>query len=249
MKYVGVDLHKHVIVLCVVVLEGGRPKAVTRRRFGRQETATIRAFFAGLGPFQMVAEATAAYEWLFGLLEDLAERLVLAHPKKLRVIAESTRKSDKIDAEVLGVFLALDMIPEAYRPTPRVRQHRVLVRYRCWLQRRISSLKAKIRNVPGVVDQQGRLSAVAVGVDPGRLAVGGAFAPMADPVRASPAEHRFEEEGDRGHREAAVVRDDGHAPVEPVLSAPGTRREASDGEAQGEAFLRSGSAEGARGRT
>jgi len=54
-----------------------------------------------------VAEAPAAYEWFFRLLEDLADRLVLAHPKKLRVIAESTRKSDKIDAEVLGVFLAL----------------------------------------------------------------------------------------------------------------------------------------------
>ena len=25
MKYVGVDLHKHLIVLCVVVLEAGRP--------------------------------------------------------------------------------------------------------------------------------------------------------------------------------------------------------------------------------
>lgn len=149
MKYVGVDLHKHVIVLCVVVLEGARPKVVGRRRFGCQETEAIRAFFAGLGSFQAVAEATAAYEWFFRLLEDLADRLVLAHPKKLRVIAESTRKSDKIDAEVLGVFLALDMIPEAYRPTPRVRQHRVLVRHRCGLQRRISSLKAKLRNVLG----------------------------------------------------------------------------------------------------
>ena len=34
MKYVGVDLHKHLIVLCVVVLDGGRPKVVKRARFG-----------------------------------------------------------------------------------------------------------------------------------------------------------------------------------------------------------------------
>jgi transposase len=149
MKYVGVDLHKHVIVLCVVVLEGAHPKVVARRRFGCQETAAIRAWFEELGPFQVVVEATAAYEWFFLLIEPLAERLVLAHPKKLRVIAESTRKSDKIDAEVLAMFLALDMIPEAYRPTPRVRQHRVLVRHRCWLQRRITSIKAKLRNTLG----------------------------------------------------------------------------------------------------
>jgi transposase len=149
MKYVGVDLHKHLIVLCVVVLVAGRPKVVQRRRFACSESEAIRAFFQELGPFQVVVEATAAYEWFFLLIENLANRLVLAHPKKLRVIAESTRKSDKIDAEVLAVFLALDMIPQAYRPTPRIRQHRVLVRHRCWLQRRITSLKCKLRNILG----------------------------------------------------------------------------------------------------
>lgn len=149
MKYVGVDLHKHVIVLCVVVLAAGRPQVVRRARFGCDDTERIRAFFETLGSFQVVVEATAAYEWFFLLIENLADRVVLAHPKKLRVIAESTRKSDKIDAEVLAVFLALDMIPQAYRPSPRVRQHRVLVRHRCWLQRRITSLKSKIRNVLG----------------------------------------------------------------------------------------------------
>jgi transposase len=148
-KFVGVDLHKHVIVLCVVVQVAGRPKVVKRARFRCDQAEAIRAFFQASGPFQVVVEATAAYEWFFVLIEDLADRMVLAHPKKLRVIAESTRKSDKIDAEVLAVFLALDMIPQAYRPTPRVRQHRVLVRHRCWLQRRITSLKSKVRNVLG----------------------------------------------------------------------------------------------------
>ena len=163
MKYVGVDLHKHSIVLRVVVLVAGRPKVVERARFRCDQAEALRAFFQQLGPFQAVVEATAAYEWFFLLIEDLADRLVLAHPKKLRVIAESTRKSDKIDAQVLGIFLALDMIPQAYRPTPRIRQHRVLVRHRCWLQRRITSVKCKARNVlghynadiPGVFTRQG----------------------------------------------------------------------------------------------
>jgi transposase len=136
-------------VACVVVTDAGRPKVVKRARFGCDESQPIRAFFQELGPFQVVVEATAAYEWFFQLIEDLADRLVLAHPKKLRVIAESTRKSDKIDAEVLGVFLALDMIPQAYRPTPRIRQYRTLVRHRCWLQRRITALKCKVRNTLG----------------------------------------------------------------------------------------------------
>ena len=92
-------------------------------------------------------EATASYEWLVRLLEPLAQRIVLAHPKKLRIIAESTRKSDKIDARLLAEFLALDMIPQAYRPTPRQREHRVLVRHRCYLQRRITSIRNKVRRI------------------------------------------------------------------------------------------------------
>jgi transposase len=146
MKYVGVDLHKHVISICVVQIVQGKRKVTLRRRFQCTEQAEIRDFFEPLGPFELAVEATANYEWFFLLVEDLSERLVLAHPKKLRVIAESTRKTDKIDAEVLAVFLALDMIPEAYRPSPRVRQHRVLVRHRRWLQSRITSIKCKLRN-------------------------------------------------------------------------------------------------------
>jgi transposase len=95
------------------VLVEGRPKVVGRARFQCGQTEAIPAFFRQLGAFQAVVEATAAYEWIFQLIEDVADRLVLAHPKKLRVIAESTRKSDKIDAQVLATFLALDMIPRA----------------------------------------------------------------------------------------------------------------------------------------
>jgi transposase len=118
-----------------------------QKRFACSAPEVIVSFFKKLGKLQAVVEATASYEWLVRLLEPLAERIVLAHPKKLRVIAESTRKSDKIDARLLAEFLALDMIPQAYRPTPRQREHRVLVRHRCYLQRRITSIRNKIRRI------------------------------------------------------------------------------------------------------
>jgi transposase len=93
-----------------------------------------------------VVEATASYEWFFLLIEDVAERLLLAHPKKLRVIAESKHKSDKIDAQILAEFAAVDMIPESYRPSPRIRQYRALVRHRHYVQGRITSVKCKMRS-------------------------------------------------------------------------------------------------------
>src|SRR5262249_36862475 len=109
MLYVGIDLHKKTITLCVV---NQQRQVIGRRRLLCVEPAKIRQYFAQLGPFVAVVEATASYEWLWQLLEPLAQRLVLAHPKKLRIIAESTRKSDQLDAQVLAEFLALDMIPE-----------------------------------------------------------------------------------------------------------------------------------------
>jgi transposase len=144
MKYVGIDLHKKTISIWVVNQE--RQK-LDHKRLACSAPDMIVNYFRKLGKFQAVVEATASYEWLVRLIEPLAERVVLAHPKKLRVIAESTRKSDKIDARVLAEFLALDMIPPAYRPTPRQREHRVLVRHRCYVQRRITSIRNKIRRI------------------------------------------------------------------------------------------------------
>jgi len=146
MKYVGVDLHKQTISVCVMTEDGRKRRVEQRRSLRCADIGGIRQFFEELGTFRVVVEATSSYEWFFLLIEDLADRCLLAHPKKLRVIAESKHKSDKIDAQVLAEFLLLDMIPEAYRPTPRVRQHRVLVRHRNAVQRQITSVKCKLRH-------------------------------------------------------------------------------------------------------
>ncbi|MEQ8847429.1 IS110 family transposase [Botrimarina sp.] len=144
MKYVGVDLHKKSISVCVV----SQSREVQQsRRFWCVEEHRIEAFFRELGPCRVVVEATIGYEWFLRLVEPHTERAVLAHPGKLRVIAQSTRKSDKLDARVLAEFLALGMIPEAHRPTPRVRDHRALVRHRQHVQQRITATKSKIRRV------------------------------------------------------------------------------------------------------
>jgi transposase len=144
MLSVGIDLHKKTITICVV---NQAREVMDRKTLYCCDPLKIRAYFEHLGAFQAVVEATASYEWLWEMLEPLAQRLVLAHPKKLRVIAESTRKSDKLDAKLLAEFLALDMIPQSYRPTPRQRQHRALVRQRWFLRRETTRAKNKIRRI------------------------------------------------------------------------------------------------------
>lgn len=89
MKFAGCDLHKQTITICVV----DQSRRVLERRTVRCcEERSLLAFFETLGDFEAVVEATASYEWFVRLIEPLAQRVVLAHPKKLRVIAESTRK-------------------------------------------------------------------------------------------------------------------------------------------------------------
>jgi len=142
MKHIGIDLHKRIIVICVM---NDKREIMERKRFSNEETDEMKAYFGSQGKFRAVFEATGSYEWFYRLLEPLAEEVVLAHPKKLRVIAESTQKSDKVDAYVLALFLSLDMIPCAHRPGPYVQGYRRLFRLRHKIQGRITSVKNRIR--------------------------------------------------------------------------------------------------------
>ena len=143
-RFVGVDLHKHTITIAVV--DAAR-KPVTRKRFSNLDSAAIVTFLKSLMPLELVVEATASYEWFVQLVEPYAKRVVLAHPGKLRVIAESTRKSDNLDAKVLAEMLASGHIPESYRPTPRQREYRLLVRHRQYIQRKITGAKNRLRRL------------------------------------------------------------------------------------------------------
>ena len=125
----------------------GKTRVQHRQRIGCRQLDRIEKLLRDQGRHQLVVEATIGYDWFAGLAERFAERVVIAHAGKLRVIAQSTRKTDKIDAFVLAEFLAKQMIPEAWKPTPRVRQHRALVRRRGKVQSRITSIKNTMRSI------------------------------------------------------------------------------------------------------
>lgn len=144
MTNIGVDLHKKTLSVCVV--DEAR-RVLDRKVLHCQSREPMVEFFTARRPFRAVVEATAGYEWFCDFLEPLAEEVILAHPRKLRIIAESTRKSDKLDAQILAEFLAADMIPQAYRPTLRQRQHRALVRQRYHLRQRVTRVKNKMRRI------------------------------------------------------------------------------------------------------
>lgn len=144
MKSIGIDLHKRIIVACVM---NDKREIVSEKKFRNDQREEMKSYFKSFQPFQAAFEATAAYDWFYELLTPLAKRVAIAHPKRLRIIAESKKKSDKVDAQVLAQFLALDILPESHCPSPFMKGYRELVRFRCQMQSRITSIKNRIRNI------------------------------------------------------------------------------------------------------
>lgn len=146
MHAIGIDLHKE--FMRSVVLNQDR-KLINQQRLYCNEERRIIEYFKNYRPFIVVIEAGSSYRWLYKLLEPLAERVILAHPGKLRIIAESTKKTDTVDARLLAEFLAMDWIPEAYVVTDEEHELRQLVRHRASLVRDLVRIKGRIKHFLG----------------------------------------------------------------------------------------------------
>lgn len=89
-------------------------------------------------------EASGSWYWLADLLQELELDVNLAHPYKVKLIAESKIKTDKIDARVLADLLRTNFLPTAYLPDKDTREFRELLRYRLVLVSVRTSLKNRI---------------------------------------------------------------------------------------------------------
>ena len=85
---------------------------------------------------------------------------MLAHAKRIRVIAESNYKSDDIDAELLARMRLAGLIPEVYAKCTRQREQAVLLRNRARFVRErtrmVNRIHAQVHNV-GLHLERGRL--------------------------------------------------------------------------------------------
>lgn len=115
--HIGVDYHKSYSHL-VVQDSAGKTLRSGRVKNDRQSLNSFLERYRENS--HAVVEATrnwmVMYDWLDGICDDV----VLAHPLKVKAIADAKIKTDKIDATVLAHLLRADLVPEAYRdPTDR----------------------------------------------------------------------------------------------------------------------------------
>lgn len=148
MQYIGVDYHREYSYMAAMnekgmILQEGRVA---------NSSESVREFMNDLpvGDKSAVLEAGRNWTVMHDWLEEEVEEVHLAHPLKVKWIAESKIKTDKIDAKALAHLLRCDLLPEAYVPTKEARVVRNFLRQRMFWVR----LRTMVKNrISGLLDR------------------------------------------------------------------------------------------------
>lgn len=146
MLYVGVDAHKAHSQMTVMDEAG---TILERRRAKSTREGVLEALqhhrADGSEPMKAVLEAGYGWGPLYDWIGEVANEVFLAHPLKVRAIADAKIKTDKIDSEMLAHLLRADLIPQAYAPSKEVRAVKRVLRQRMFLVRVQTMVKNRVR--------------------------------------------------------------------------------------------------------
>jgi transposase len=154
MLHIGIDLHKRFSEIAVLDDAG---TVIDRCSIRHENREALVQFLTKFGSDVVVTvEATRNWYWLLDLIESLGLKRKLAHSRKVRLIAECKKKSDKVDARTLAELERVNYLPEAYVPRQEIRDQREWLRYRIALVRTRTRLKNRIH---AVLDKHGIIHA------------------------------------------------------------------------------------------
>jgi len=140
-RYVGLDLHKEFIQMCILDEKGN---VLEEGRIGTQWDELTK-WREKLGMEDQVAFESCPFAWtVHDILEGRVGRIVISNAYKTRAIAEARIKTDKVDARILAELLRADFLPSVWMPDEKTQRVRILVTHRHNLVKRIISLKNSI---------------------------------------------------------------------------------------------------------
>jgi len=102
MEYCGIDLHAEYSQISILD-EDGEVIQTSRIRTSRK---ALERFFRR-DRMRVVMEAGGSSPWVSRLLDSLGHEIVVCSPRRMRLIAESRLKNDRVDAEVLARLVRL----------------------------------------------------------------------------------------------------------------------------------------------
>lgn len=141
MRYLGIDLHKTMFVVCFLVEDGGV-------HFETFQMNQLNSFLEKLFKTDLVAiEATGNSKWFAKQLQAHVMEIKIVNPAKFKIISNSVKKSDKTDAEALATFLSKDLLPESRVKDDLSAQLASLANTRDKLVKSRTVLKNKLHNI------------------------------------------------------------------------------------------------------
>lgn len=96
---------------------------------------------------QVAIEPVAGWRWVTDMLEASGMQVHIAHPRKIQLIAKSTKKTDTEDARTLANLLCAGYFPESHKSGDDIYTLRLLLRERCFLIRQRTSIKNQIHGI------------------------------------------------------------------------------------------------------
>jgi transposase len=102
----GLDLGDKYSHLCLIDIESGEIMEESRLRTNPE--ALRRRFSSEQQPLRIAIEAGTHSPWVSRVLEECGHEVLVANPRKVRLIYINKRKSDEIDAENLARLARLD---------------------------------------------------------------------------------------------------------------------------------------------
>ncbi len=124
--YLGIDLHKRRSYTVLMDRQGNLLDQ------GGRANEALADFFETRVPRSTTAVVEATFNWpfVYDLASEYVEKVLLAHPLKVKMIAEATVKTDKIDAGTLAHLARTGYLPTAYAAPRAIRELRQQLRHR-----------------------------------------------------------------------------------------------------------------------
>ncbi|WP_074070362.1 IS110 family transposase [Rhizobium gallicum] len=166
--HIGVDYHKSYSHL-VVQDSSGKTLRSGRVKNDRQSLGGFLERYRENS--HAVVEATRNWMVMYDWLDDICDDVVLAHPWKVKAIADAKIKTDKIDATVLAHLLRADLVPEARELRIALRERMFYVRLRTMTKNRIVTVfdrypeqTAQLKKLGDLFGKAGRVQLAQVNV-------------------------------------------------------------------------------------
>ena len=145
MHHVAIDLHDEYSQICVM---NASREVLVEAKIPTSRRALID-FFGQRARCRVIFEAGAHALWVSELMNDLGHEPLVCHPRRVRLIAESRNKNDRVDAELLARLSLsdLELLKPIQQRSRTTLEQRTVIRARAALVESQKKLRTMLRGV------------------------------------------------------------------------------------------------------